>query len=121
MKRVLTLLVLLIGLSLALSPLFSGVQGHAQRDQGKFRRSQKAIPNQYVVVLKDEVAKEDVPARASQLALAHGSVPRFIYQHAIKGFSVQLPEAAALALSKNPLVEYVVEDGQVQATTTQTN
>lgn len=121
MKRVLTLLVLLIGLSLALSPLFSGGQGHAQRDQGKFRRSQRAIPNQYVVVLKDEVAKEDVPARASQLALAHGSVPRFIYQHAIKGFSVQMPEAAALALSKNPLVDYVAEDGQINATTTQTN
>jgi len=101
--------------------MLTGGQGYAQKDKGKFRRSQKAIPNQYVVVLKDEVAKEDVPSVASQLALAHGGVSRFIYQHAIKGFSVQLPEAAAIALSKNPQVDYVAEDGQVSINTTQTN
>ena len=122
MKRVLTLLVMLIGLGLAISPMFSGGQGHAQRDnKGKFRRTQKTIANQYVVVLKDEVSKQDVPSIASQLALAHGGVTRHIYQHALKGFSVQLPEAAAIALSKNPQVDYVAEDGQVSATTTQSN
>ena len=121
MKRVLTLLVVLLGLCLATLPLFSAGQGHAQNDKGKFRRSQKAVPNQYVVVLKDEVAKDDVPSLASQLALAHGSVAQHIYQHAIKGFSIQLPEAAAIALSKHPLVDYVAEDGQVSATTTQSN
>jgi Peptidase inhibitor I9 len=121
MKRVLTLLVMLIGLSLATLPMFSGGQGHAQNANGKFRRSQKAIHNQYVVVLKDDVAREHVQSLASQLALAHGGVTRFVYQHALKGFSIQLPEAAAIALSKNPQVDYVEEDGQVSINTTQTN
>jgi subtilisin family serine protease len=119
MKRVLTLLTVLIGLSLATLPMFSGGQGHAQNGKGKFRRSQQAIHNQYVVVLKDEV--EDVPSLASRLALAHGGVTRHIYQHALKGFSIQLPEAAAIALSNNPRVDYVAEDGPVSSNTTQTN
>jgi len=122
MKRVLTFLVVLIGLILATLPMFSGGHGHAQdANKGKFRRTQQAIANQYVVVLKDEVPKQDVASVASQLALAHGGVPKFIYQHALKGFSVQLPEAAAIALSNNPRVDYVAEDGQASAVTTQTN
>ena len=122
MKRVLTIVVFLIGLSLAASPLFTGGQGHAQRtNQGKFRRSHQAIHNQYVVVLKDEVARQDVPSVVSQLALAHGGLTSHIYQHALKGFSIQLPEAAAIALSKNPQVDYVAEDGLVSINTTQVN
>lgn len=119
MKRVITLVVLLIGLSFVTLPMFSGGQGHAQKD--KFRRSQKAVPNHYIVVLKDEVTKDEVPSLASQLALTHGGVTGHIYQHAIKGFSIQLPEAAALALSKNPVVDYVEEDGVVTANATQFN
>ncbi|HSE15670.1 MAG TPA: S8 family serine peptidase [Pyrinomonadaceae bacterium] len=122
MKRVLTIVVFLIGLSLAASPLFSGGQGQAQKtNQGKFRRSRQAIHNQYVVVLKDEVGQQDVPALAAQLALAHSGLTRHIYQHALKGFSIQLPEAAAIALSRNPQVDYVAEDGPVSINTTQFN
>ena len=121
MKRVLTFLVVLIGLILATLPLFSGGHGHAQNAKGKFRRTPKAIANQYVVVLKDEVPSGDVVSVATQLALAHGGVPTHIYQHALKGFSIQVPEAAALALSNNPRVDYVAEDGQATAVTTQTN
>lgn len=124
MKRVLALLVMLIGLALAISPMFSGGRGHAQRadkGKGKFRRSEKAIPNQYVVMLKDDVSTPDVPSMASQLALAHGGAIRFIYQHALKGFSIQLSEAAAIALSKNPHVDFVEEDGVVSTNITQFN
>ena len=122
MKRVITLVVMLIGLSLATSPLFSGGQGHAQKsNQNKFRRTLQAIHNQYVVVLKDEVAQQDVPSVAAQLGLAHGGLTGHLYQHALKGFSMQLPEAAAIALSKNPQVDYVAEDGRVSINTTQFN
>lgn len=119
MKRVLTLLVL-IGLSLAILTMFSGGQGYAQ-NKGKFRRTTKAIANRYIVVLKDEVPKQEVASVASQLALGAGGVPKHIYQHALKGFSVELPEAAAIALSNNPRVDYVEEDGVVSINTTQTN
>src|SRR5215204_3865522 len=122
MKRALTLVVILIGLSLATSSMFSGGQGHAQKsNQGKFRRTQQAIHSQYVVVLKDEIASEDVPSVAAQLALTHGGLTGHIYQHALKGFSIQLPEASAIALSNNPQVDYVAEDGPVSINTTQFN
>lgn len=119
MNRVLTLLVVLIALSLATLPMLSGGQGHAQN--GKFRRTQKAIANRYVVVLKEDVPSEEVASVATQLALARGGVPKHIYQHALKGFSVELPETAAIALSNNPRVDYVAEDGEVSINTTQPN
>lgn len=124
MKRVLVFLVMLIALGLATSTMFPGGHGHAQRaekGQGKFRRSQKAIPNQYIVVLKDEVSAQDVPELASELAVTHGGTIGFIYQSALKGFSIQLPEPAAIALSKNPQVEFVEEDGAVSTNITQFN
>lgn len=36
-----------------------------------------------------------------------------------KGFSIRLPEAAALALSHDPRVEYVEEDGEAHLLATQ--
>src|SRR5690242_3154693 len=110
MKRVLAFLVVLLGLGLATLPMFSGGQGHAQNGKGKFRRTQNALLNSYVVVLKDDIPGRDVAATASQLALGAGGVPKHVYQYALKGFAVDLPEAAAIALSHNPRVDYVAED-----------
>jgi subtilisin family serine protease len=102
--------------------MFSGGHGHAQNaNKGKFRRTQEAIANSYIVVFKDDVSRDEVPSVASQLALAHGGVPKHIYQNALKGFSVELPEAAAIALSNNPRVDYVAEDGIASINTTQPN
>src|SRR6185503_1946564 len=121
MKRVLVLLVAITLAALTSSSLFVGGQGHAQRGKNKFRRVQHAIANQYVVVLDDQIPKPNVASLASQLAQARGGVPEHIYENALKGFSVRLPETAAQALSNDPLVDYVVEDGLVSATTTQFN
>lgn len=121
MKRVLILLVATTLAGLAISPLFVGGQGHAQKAINKFRRVQDAIPNQYVVVLKDEISKPNVASLASELALIRGGVPKHIYEYALKGFSIQLSEAAAIALSKDPRVDYVAEDGVVDINETQLN
>ena len=53
---------------------------------------------------------------AHSLARAHGGVPDHIYNHALKGFSVRIPESAARALSNNPRVAYVEEDSVVFVT-----
>jgi subtilisin family serine protease len=82
---------------------------------------QDRIPNQYVVVLKDDVPARDVPALAAELGRAHRGLTRHVYTHALKGFSVRLSEAAAHALSLNPRVEYVAEDGMVSLAATQFN
>jgi len=97
-----------------------GAQG--QSATGKFRRIGRPIPNQYIVVLDDKTSVGNVASIAGELARLHGGSVRHIYRYALKGFSVyQLPEAAAIALSLDPRVEFVEEDGEVFAGTTQLN
>ena len=89
---------------------------HAQNAKGKFLQGPNAIPNQYIVVFKDDVAgSSDITPLAHSLARAHGGVPDHIYNHALKGFSIRIPESAARALSNNPRVAYVEEDSVVFA------
>jgi subtilisin family serine protease len=84
-------------------------------------KAQKAISDQYIVVLRNDNQKAEVANLANKLAHAHGGKLRHVYRHALKGFAVQLPEAAAIALSKDPRVEYVAEDGEVSISATQPN
>lgn len=89
----------------------------------KFVKARHAIPNTYIVVLDDELvgpAKSlgEMRARVSDIAddfvRAHGGKIGFIYEAALRGFSVELPnEAAAVAISRNPLVKFVEEAGVV--------
>ena len=78
-----------------------------------------AVPGQYIVVFRDAVT--DVPGLAYGLSAEHGSAPRYVYEHALKGFAVTLPEQAAEALSRNPNVAYIEPDAVVWATATQSN
>jgi subtilisin family serine protease len=75
------------------------------------------VAGQYIVVFRDDVA--DAPGLAQSLARAHGASPKYTYQHAIKGFAAQLPEAAVEALRRNPNVAYVEQDQVVRAVGTQ--
>jgi len=95
------------------------VHGQSNQSLQKFRRTQKAIPGQYIVVLNDSIARTDVAQTAQVLALTHGGQVRFTYEHAVKGFAIAITEAAAKALSKNPNVEYVEEDSLGQVTQAQ--
>jgi len=70
--------------------------------------AQPAPAGTYIVVLKPSVA--DVPAAASNIARAHGGNVGFVYEHALRGFSVRLPGAAAAAIARNPAVAYVEAD-----------
>jgi subtilisin family serine protease len=79
----------------------------------KAAQAGQKIPDQYVVVFNDDV--RDAPGLARQLSAAHGGTVLYTYQHAIKGFSVRIPAAAAAALARNPNVKYVEQDQRVQA------
>jgi hypothetical protein len=109
--------------------------------QEKFRKVERAIPGRYIVVLNDESLKlDDLPAEtgestpeqkaavarqrqeaislrintlAKDLARSHKGIVGHIYHYAIHGFSVQMTEADAQALSRNSQVKYVEEDGEV--------
>ena len=73
------------------------------------------IPDQYIVVFRDDV--RDVPGLARRLG---GANVRHTYQHAVKGFSARIPAQAAAALARNPNVAYVEQDQVVSVTGTQT-
>jgi len=75
-------------------------------------KAKNRIADQYIVVLKDEVAKWDLEGKANELAGIFGGEIRFYFKDAFKGFSVNMSERAAAALSRHPLVEFVEENGE---------
>ena len=96
---------------------------HGQNNGGgKFRRlsTDRKIANQYIVVLKDDVA--DVDGVAHRLARDFGGDRNNgqTYHSALKGFSVRMNEQQALRLADDPQVAFVEEDGVVSLGTTQT-
>ena len=85
---------------------------------------EKAIRNRYIVVLKDDVVSDDAPlevrraqvtAIASRHAQAYGGKFDYVYETALKGYAIELPNAAAaIAISNLPEVRWVEEDAYAQ-------
>jgi aqualysin 1 len=102
--------------------------GRRDQDSPRFRRHQgRKIPNHYIVVLdQDAMGPAGEPWRAAidadQVILStfSGRV-RHVYAHAIHGFSAEMTEAEALAVSDDPRVRFVEEDSVMEIVTTQTN
>jgi len=122
MKKTLALFAL-VAISVA-AVVLTAVHGQdSNGGAGKFRRARadKRIANQYIVVLKDDVA--DVDGEAVRLSREFGGDRNggHTYQSALKGFSVHMPEAQAAKLANDPRVAFVEEDGVVSLVTTQTN
>jgi subtilisin family serine protease len=92
----------------------------------KVRKNAKKIPNNYVVVLDDAVIGERgdnsiAGYMADDMArMYHGKLKQ-VYKHALNGFSVEMSEADAEAMSQDYRVRFVEEDGVMTADTTQTN
>ena len=103
---------------LTISVLIVLVAAVAFAGNGPVRRAERPIPNQYIVVLEDFVT--DIPGSARALAAVHHGQVGFVYDAALKGFSIRLPAAAAEALARDPYVKMVEEDGVMSADTTQT-
>ena len=96
--------------------------GVPQDVQAKFiRPSKNAIPNHYVVTLTDDVVSKTAPIDvrraqvrviAEKFAQLHKGKVGFIYETALFGFSIELPnEAAAIMISHSPRVKFVEQDG----------
>src|ERR1043166_4854450 len=84
--------------------------GPAAAGDGKIHHNPLAVKDEYIVVLKDDTPFDRVPLIARSLAEAHGGQVERVWQHAIKGFFIRLPEQAATALSRDPEVEYFEEN-----------
>jgi PKD repeat protein len=73
----------------------------------------------YIIVFRNNVT--DVRGTASRLAGDHGGELGYVYEHAVRGFSVRLPAQAAAALARNPNVAYIEADQVMTISVTQNN
>jgi subtilisin len=72
------------------------------------------IPHQYIVVLKNGVTEN--PQSVAQEAIGMGGHVPFVYDSAIKGFTINIPDKLVLnSILSNPLVDFVEPDVKVQA------
>ena len=95
----------------------------SQTPPTKFVKKKQPIPNRYIVVLNDDVVADDAPletrrARVTDIANSHaqtyGGKVDYIYETALKGYAIELPnEAAAIAISNLPEVRWVEEDASL--------
>lgn len=121
MKKTLSLFALVaISVAVVVLTTVHGQAPHSNSSKLRRMRADKRIPNQYIVVLKNDVP--DVESEAMRLSRDFGGDRGggFLYHRAIKGFSVRMPEAQAAKLADDPRVEFVEEDGVVNMITTQT-
>jgi subtilisin family serine protease len=77
----------------------------------------QTVPEQYIVVLQNNVA--DPATVAKDLVNAAGGSLLRVYTSALKGFAARLSAPAAVALKGNPLVAYVEPDQVMRADVTQ--
>jgi subtilisin family serine protease len=110
---------LLAGLLLAAGFLAAAPASASSGDGGAIIPSSAPVPGEYIVVLQD-VSAAEVSTTAADLAEAHDGDVFLTYGTALRGFAVEMSEADALALSQEPDVAYVEENGVVHADTTQT-
>jgi subtilisin family serine protease len=84
-----------------------------QVQQTKFRRSENPVPDQFIVVLRDQASRGPLsvaPRLAQEMADVYGGTVLNVYTHALNGFAVRMPEAAAMTLSEHPDVAWVETD-----------
>src|SRR5688572_23703000 len=73
----------------------------------------------YIVVFEDSVT--DPRSVAREHANAQNARLGYVYQHALKGYSATMSEAAAERVSRDPRVAYVEADGVVTKVASQAN
>ena len=117
MKRFVVTLVIVISLGVcAAIPSLITVRG---QNPNKFRRAEKRVAGQYIVVLHNDA---DPDKEAMRIARDYNGdrSEGHTFRRALKGFSIRMSEEAAARLANDPRVDFVEEDGEVTASTTQT-
>ena len=90
------------------------------------RKGADAIPNRYIVVLRDdaEIATGDyarVLGRVQMVTRGRRAAADHVYAAALRGFAAFTDDDDAIAMSLDPRVAYVEEDSIVMAVATQSN
>ncbi|MBK7533921.1 MAG: S8 family serine peptidase [Myxococcales bacterium] len=95
-------------------------------EDGKFVHAKVPVEGEYIVVLAEpkggQMAPTEVLAASTAMLAPLEMKAELQFTSALKGFSVtKMTEAQARALSKDPRVAYVQENGRVSISATQTN
>ncbi len=125
MKRLL-LTVIAIALCGTLIATFSPHTVESQELETKIRKTDKPIPNRYIVVFEDWSAgalgdESNAVAVAEELTIVYGGTIDKVFKYAFNGYSVEMSPKEVEDLSRDARVKYVEEDGVVSINTTQTN
>ncbi|MDG4768350.1 S8 family peptidase [Solwaraspora sp. WMMD406] len=118
------------GVATTMLAALAGSPAAAAPPTGEIRQAvgAQAVPNSYVVVLKDSAVGGRAGTRqatvrdlAAKLTTRYGGSTGQIYGDALNGFEARLSELAARRLAANPAVAYVEENHVVRTTVTQFN
>jgi subtilisin family serine protease len=106
----------------------NGKADERARGNGKYRAKsdRDRIPDKYIVVFHDWAVGEPgdtsvSPGMAETMRNLYGGEVERVFKHAINGYSARMTRAEAEALSEDPRVAYVEEDGVVSIDATQSN
>lgn len=110
----------LIGVILAISTAAADTADFSRRLMDAFKknadaaaqieRSDKSIPDRYIVVLKDGGPLSKVTGVAERLAKKYGARSDLVFGTVIPGFAASMTELQAKAMVLDPLVKYIEED-----------
>ncbi|HUR82115.1 MAG TPA: S8 family serine peptidase [Thermoanaerobaculia bacterium] len=98
---------------IAIFAIIALAPGLLRAGEGTIRHSPNAVKDEYIVVLQDDIARDDVPGIARALARQRGGEVKRIWQDALKGFFVVMPEGQAQGLSHHPDVKYIEENAEM--------
>jgi aqualysin 1 len=99
--------------------------GQGQGNDKLHKHPGKNIPNSYIVVLDQDPTPDGDEAQAAAdadeliAAKTKSGKVKHVYAAALRGFSAELTEEDAIALSEDPRVAYVEEDQPMEIVTTQ--
>jgi subtilisin family serine protease len=124
MKRLLTVAIAAV-LSVMIFAIVPIQKAELQEKYPKIRRSEQKIPGKYIVMFEDSAAgsrgvNSNAEAVSNELAAIYGGKVENVYKHALNGYSTEMSEKEMEALSRDPRVKFVEEDGMATASTTQT-
>jgi subtilisin family serine protease len=114
----------LFALLLCTTVIFQTVE--SKNGEDKIIKSERKIPNRYIVVFEDWAANElgegsTAEAVAEELAIVYGGKIDRVFKHAINGYSVEMNEKEVFELSRDPRVKFIEEDAEVSINQTQSN
>jgi aqualysin 1 len=124
MKRLCVSLAVVL-LLCAAATLTNTPTSRGQRVRSKILKKARPIAGQYIITLKEWAAqpfgeRSFAPKIAADIVAQRGGEVKHVFRHALLGFTARLTPEAAEALTDDPRVAAVEEDGEVHATTTQT-